>query len=92
MFRRFIALLLLIGASSYAEVPSIVIPENYWVAIVPFTDLCPDTTTTTLPTAMPPSVSTGPVIMKSRSSDDCYRIDYINPNGSVPAPSWVNCP
>lgn len=39
------------------------------------------------------AVSTGPYTLKA-ASGDCYRLDYINPNGTTPQSplEWTPCP
>lgn len=65
--------------------------ENYSVIFMPSNELIYPGQSTP---AAAPVVSTGPVIMKSSVSADCYRIQKVNPNGTIspyPLP-WVNCP
>lgn len=38
-----------------------------------------------------PALSTGPYVLKA-TSGDCYKVPYINPNGTLPATTWVTCP
>jgi hypothetical protein len=74
-------------------------PDGYW-AFIPMTQTCIDVSTMT-PVAgppppcvvVPPAVSTGPVIIKASNLIDCYKIDGINPNGTLTkVPGWVVCP
>lgn len=45
------------------------------------------------PVVAVPAISTGPYILKA-TSGDCYKMDYVNPNGtpSKSPLSWVPCP
>lgn len=80
-----------VGSSTIVNIPG----DNYF-AIIPKT--CSEEGVGISTTPVPcvpaaPVVSTGPFILKA-GSGDCYRIPYINPNGTIPKTpaDWVVCP
>lgn len=94
------AVVLLSAGVSYADGMTISIssgtgtviqlPEDAQFVILPATPtICPDTACP----AQAPSISTGPFIFQSPTTQDCYTEPYINPNGTWPeAATWAVCP
>lgn len=76
-----------VGASSTTVIN---IPDGSWLAVVPKETICPEVgCSTATPTAV--AVSTGPFILKA-TSGDCYRVPYLNPNGSCGPTTYMTCP
>lgn len=72
------------------------VPDHYYVAFIPHNEPCYEpaeiSTTQVVVVPVPVILSTGPIIMKARTSSDCYEIPYVNSNGTLPAATWVRCP
>lgn len=92
--------LILLAISIYvagASSPTVVdVGGDNWVDIIVGRKTCLEDMPTGYATPLPcvePALSTGPYVLKA-TSGDCYRVPYINPNGTLPkSPAdWVSCP
>lgn len=72
--------------------------QSYWMAFAPMTT--DESTSTAKCPVCPvcpiagPDLSTGPWIHKARTGPDCFSLDYINSNGTVPKSplDYKKCP
>lgn len=71
---------------------SYVFIDEFQAEVLGSTVSCPTCPTVpVVPNAAVPA-STGPVIMRSATSTDCYRIPYVNSNGTCGPTAWTACP
>jgi hypothetical protein len=80
------------SSTTYLNLPT---DKTYFFAIIPVGDDCTTSSTTLVvpPIVLPQVlVSTGPTIMKSQTTTDCYAVEYMNSNGTCGPRTWVPCP